>query len=50
MDVQAFFWDCGGHLSFSQQWSLLTSPFGKWFGTLTILSLSKEGGGEGFPF
>jgi len=22
--------------------------FGKWFGMLTILSLSKEGGGEGF--
>jgi len=23
-------------------------PFGKWFGVLTILSLSKEGGEEGF--
>jgi hypothetical protein len=23
-------------------------PFGKWFGMLTILSLSKEGGKEGF--
>jgi hypothetical protein len=25
-------------------------PFGKWFDMLTILSLSKEGGKEGFIF
>jgi hypothetical protein len=27
---------------------LISPPFGKWFGMLTILSLSKEGGREGF--
>jgi hypothetical protein len=27
---------------------MVTPPFGKWFGMLTILSLSKEGGWEGF--
>jgi len=26
----------------------VTPPFRKWFGTLTILSSSKEGGGKGF--
>jgi hypothetical protein len=31
-----------------QRGKLTSPPFEKWFGMLTILSLSKEGGGEGF--
>ncbi len=30
------------------QRGIFSPPFGKWFGALTILSLSKEGGWEGF--
>jgi hypothetical protein len=31
-----------------QRGKLISPPFGKGFGMLTILSLSKEGGREGF--
>jgi hypothetical protein len=35
-----------GHDQFAKEGNF--PPFGKWFGMLTILSLSKEGGEEGF--